>query len=82
MEFRFGPPERQTTATGLAMFDAGAPAVSVRLAAPQVDVDRLLDSKDAAGEAMARVMRVIAQALEHPSRGVRSRSSSRDPRPR
>ena len=69
MEFRFGPPERQTTATGLATFDAAAPAVSVRLAAPQVDVDRLLESKDAAGEAMARVARVIAQALEHPSRG-------------
>ena len=69
MEFRFGPAERQTTATGLATFDAAAPAVSVRLAAPQVDVDRLLDSKDEAGEAMARVSRVIAQALEHPSRG-------------
>ncbi|MBX9757129.1 MAG: AsmA family protein [Beijerinckiaceae bacterium] len=68
MELRFGPQERQSTATGLAVFDAAAPALSVRLSAPQLDVDRLLDSKDAAGEAMARVRRVIAQALEHPPR--------------
>lgn len=66
LELRFGPQERQSTATGAAAFDAQTAALSVRLSAPQVDADRLLDSKDAAGEAMARLSRVVAQALERP----------------
>lgn len=68
MELRFGPGERQTTATGAATFDARRRALSVRLAAPQLDVDRLFDSKDAPGEAMARSARVVARALERPAR--------------
>ena len=68
MEFRFGPVERQTTATGSANFDPAGPSVSARLTAPQVDIDRLLDSRDDAREAMARVARVLAQAIEHPAR--------------
>lgn len=66
LEVRYGPQERQSTATGAASFDAQAAALALRLSAPQVDADRLLDSKDAAGEAMTRLSRAIAQALERP----------------
>lgn len=68
LEVRFGPQERQTTASGSATFDADARALSVVLSAPQLDADRLLDGKEAAGEAMTRLSRVVAQSLDRPAR--------------
>ncbi|MFN3892250.1 MAG: AsmA family protein [Beijerinckiaceae bacterium] len=68
LEVRFGPQERQSTASGAAWFDAESRRLTIKLAAPQVDADRLLDSKEAAGEAMGRLSRVIAAALERPAR--------------
>jgi hypothetical protein len=75
LEVRFGPIERQSTATGAASFDSQAGILSVRLSAQQIDADRLLDSKnasadpkDASGEAVNRLGRMILQALERPAR--------------
>lgn len=82
LEVRFGPAERQSTATGAAAFDAGERVLSVRLAAQQVDVDRLLDgrnpsgenkpaeneSRDTSGDAVSRLSQIILQALERPAR--------------
>ncbi len=67
MELRFGPAERQSTAGGVAMFDANAKTLNLELSAPQIDVDRLLDSKEAAGEAMNRFARILARSLESPT---------------
>lgn len=68
MELRLGPQDRQATATGVATFDADARALTVGVSAPQVDADSLLDSKEEAGEAMARLSRVLEQALDRPAR--------------
>ncbi len=68
LEFRFGPTERQTTATGAASYAFAPQAAAVRLAAPQLDIDRLLPG-EGPSEPMARLSRVIFAALDRPPRG-------------
>ncbi len=68
MEVRFGPLERQSTATGAASVDIDALRITLGLSAPQIDADRLLDSKEAAGESMGRLSRILTHALERPAR--------------
>ncbi len=68
LEVRFGPPERQSTASGAASIDIDARRITLGLSAPQIDADRLLDSKEAAGESMGRLSRLLTHALERPAR--------------
>ncbi len=68
MEVRFGPPERQSTASGAASIEIDARRITLGLSAPQIDADRLLDSKEAAGESMGRLSRILTHALERPAR--------------
>ncbi len=82
LEVRFGPAERQSTATGAASFDSDASVFSIRVAAQQIDVDRLLggrsasaesrpptgDVRNESGEAINRLSQIIMQALERPAR--------------
>lgn len=74
LEVRFGAPERQTTATGAASYDVANRAAAVRLAAPQLDVDRLLGAEGGA-DPMARLARLLFGALDAPAR---PRASSLD----
>lgn len=68
LEFRFGPSERQTTATGAASYAFAPQALAVRLAAPQLDIDRLLPGEGAA-DPMARLSRLMLSALDGAPRG-------------
>lgn len=68
MEVRFGPPERQSTATGAASVDIDARRVTLGLSAPQIDADWLLGSRDAPAESMGRLSRLLTNALERPAR--------------
>ncbi len=62
LEVRLGPEERQSIATGVAVYEAATGVASVRLAAPQLDLDFLLGEKDPKA-AMERLGRLMGEAF-------------------
>lgn len=67
LDLRFGGDERQMSATGSATYVSSVHAISLRLASPQVNFDRLLSEEDPQA-AMQRAVQIAGAYLSRPAR--------------
>lgn len=66
LDVRIGPSERPVSAAGALAFDPASAVVSLRLAASQLDLDRLFPGE---GSALARLGGAVVGAVDGPARG-------------